>query len=111
MVLLITLTGMNSKVMLKMYVDNIHFCSPVYAKLRANMFDRKSFDTSVLAKQLAEALYTKRINMIYGNKRNIVVGGSSSMYLNDVLANLFTKAKVAKVKSVYFSFLTKKKKE
>lgn len=115
MVLLITLTDMNSKVMLKMYVNNIHFCSPTYTKLhtlRTYVFNNANpINVSIIAKQLATALYTERINLIYGNKRNVVVGGSNSMYLNDVLANVFSSAKVVKIKSVNFSLLTKKKKE
>ena len=114
MVLLITLTGMNSKVVLKMYVNNIYFCSPAYAKLhtlRKGVLEsvKNSFNASILAKQLATALYTERINMVYNNKRNVVVGGSNSMYLNDMLANIFSSAKVVKLKSVNFSFLTKSK--
>lgn len=116
MVLLITLTDMNSKVVLKMYVNNIYFCSPAYTKLhtlRVGVFNDANYNlnASMLAKQLAVALYTERINLIYDNKRNIVVGGSNSMYLNDVLANVFKSAKVVKIKSVNFSFLTNKKKK
>jgi len=116
MVLLITLTDMSSKVVLKMYVNNIYFCSSTYAKLhtlRTHVLDilKNNFNASVLAKQLATALYTQRINLIYGNKRNVVVGGSNSMYLNNVLANVFSSAKVVKIKSVNFSFLTNKKKK
>lgn len=115
MVLLITLTDMSSKVVLKVYVNNIYFCSPTCAKLstlRTGVFNgiNHSLNASMLAKQLATALYTERINLIYGNKRNVVVGGSNSMYLNDVFANVFKSAKVVKIKSVNFSFLTKKKK-
>lgn len=115
MVLLITLTDMSSKVVLKVYVNNIYFCSPAYTKLhtlRTYVFNNANpINASMLAKQLATALYTERINLIYGNKRNVVVGGSNSMYLNDVLANVFSSAKVVKIKSVNFSFLTSKKKK
>lgn len=46
---------------------------------------------------------------MYAGRRNLIVGGSDSSYLNDVLANIFTQAKVKKIKYVNFTLLTFKK--
>lgn len=116
MVLLVTLTSMNSKVVLKMYVNDVYFCSSVYAKLLS--FRKKhikeripnfSYEAQALAGHLATVFYTNKVSLMYAGRRNLIVGGSDSSYLNDVLANIFTLAKVKKIKYVNFTLLTFKK--
>ena len=116
MVLLVTLTGMNSKVTLKMYVNDVYFCSLVYARLlsfRKRMIKEKipnfSYDAQAIARHLATVFYTNKVSLVYAGKRNLIVGGSDSSYLNDVLANIFTQAEVKKIEHINFTLLTFKK--